>query len=287
MKYEIRPLPYVLGAEIYGLDISKPIDDDTIQSLNADWVQHKVLIFIDQKITDDEQVAFTRQFGVLEEFPMVDVRDKRHQEIFKVANVDDEGKALPIDHNTYRYLKVTQKWHIDSSYRLLPSRGSVLRGIELTRQGGETWFSDLEKAYEELPSELRKEIEGKKVVHDFEMSRRMVGNLTPLPPQERAAVPPVEHNFTRVHPESGRKSLFLSPVHTSHVVGMTSDESADLLTALTNFATQDKYIYKHRWWPGDVLMWDNRSIMHYAQPFDGRILRRQMHRTTLANELAK
>lgn len=286
MQYDIRPLPYALGAEVYGLDLSKPVSPEIIKQLNYHWIEHKVLIFIDQHITDDQQIEFTRLFGKLEEFPMNDVRDKKNQVIFNVANVDEKGKALPVDHNTYRYLKVTQKWHIDSSYRALPSRGSILRGIELTRQGGETWFCDLEEVYNDLPIALKSQIEGKKAVHDFEVSRRLVGNLTPLPPEEKAAVPPVEHSMVRVHPDSGRASLFLSPVHISHIVGMSMDESNDLLNELTEFATQDCYVYKHRWWPGDVLMWDNRSIMHYAQPFDGRILRRQMHRTTLANEAA-
>jgi alpha-ketoglutarate-dependent taurine dioxygenase len=283
-RFDIRPLHYALGAEVHGLDLAEPLDPGIIEALNADWVKYKLLIFIDQRLTDAQQVEFTRRFGPLEEFPMKDVRAGTQKEIFRVSNVDSQGRALPADHNTVRYLHVTQRWHIDSSYRAIPSKGSVYRGIELTRQGGETWFSDLEKVYEELPADLKRRVEGRKAVHDFEVSRRLVGNLTPLSPEEKAAVPPVEHPLVRIHSDSGRRSLFLSPVHTSHIAGVSKAESDALIEELMAFATQDRYVYKHRWWPGDVLMWDNRSLFHYAQPYDEANLRRVMHRTTLAGD---
>jgi alpha-ketoglutarate-dependent taurine dioxygenase len=286
MPLEIRPYPYGnhLSAEVRGIDLAASIDAETVRTLHDAWVKYKVLIFIDQHISDAQQIEFTKHFGPLEEFPMKAVRAETHSEIFRVSNIDTRGNHLPADHNTVRYLHVTQQWHIDSSYRAIPSKGSVFRGIELTRHGGETWFCDLEQAYEELPDALRKRVDGLRAVHDFEVSRRAVGNLAPLSAEERAAVPVVEHPLVRVHPVSGRRSLFLSPVHMSHIVGMSSADSSALIRELIDFAVQDDYLYKHRWWPGDVMMWDNRSLMHWAQPFDEHVLRRVMHRTTLAGE---
>jgi alpha-ketoglutarate-dependent taurine dioxygenase len=286
MPLDIRPNPYGnhLSAEIHSIDLAVPVDAATVRAIDDAWVKYKVLIFVGQNITDEQQIEFTKRFGPLEEFPMKAVRAATHNEIFRVSNTDPQGNHLPADHNTVRYLHVTQQWHIDSSYRAIPSKGSVFRGIELTRQGGETWFCDLERVYEDLPDAMRKRVDGLRAVHDFEVSRRAVGNLTPLSAEEKAAVPVVEHPLVRVHPVSGRRSLFLSPVHMSHIVGMSSAESKALLGQLVEFAIQDKYLYKHRWWPGDVMMWDNRSLMHWAQPFDERVLRRVMHRTTLAGE---
>ena len=284
MHFEIRPNPFglTLSAEVHGLDLSQPLDAETVRTLDAAWVRHKLLIFVDQHIDDAQQIAFTRNFGELEKFPMKSVRADTHEEIFRVSNVDTEGRHLPSDHNTVRYLHVTQQWHIDSSYRKVPSKGAVFRGLELTRQGGETWFCDLEQAYEDLPAARRAQVDELQAVHDFETSRRAVGNLVPLSAEEKAAVPVAVHPLVRTHPDSGRRSLFLSPVHTSHVVGLSPEDSRALLDELVHFAIQDKYIYKHRWWPGDVMMWDNRSLMHWAQPFDEQALRRVMHRTTLA-----
>jgi alpha-ketoglutarate-dependent taurine dioxygenase len=288
MPLEIRPSPYAnhIGAEVHNIDLAAPLDAATIRTLHDAWVEHKVLIFIGQNISDAQQLEFTKRFGPLEEFPMKAVRAADHSEIFRVSNVDTTGNHLPDDHNTVRYLHVTQNWHIDSSYRQYPSRGSVFRGIELTRHGGETWFCDLEQVYDELPDALRKRVDGLCAVHDFEVSRRVVGNLVPLSDDEKSAVPAAEHPLVRVHPDSGRRSLFLSPVHISHIVGLSSADGNALLSELVGLAVQDQYLYKHRWWPGDVLMWDNRSLMHWAQPFDERKLRRVMHRTTLAGDLA-
>jgi len=282
--FDVHPYPYVLGAEVHGLDLGQPIDDGTIKALYAEWVKYKVLVFVGQDISDAQQVDFTRRLGPLEQFPLGSVRDRAHKEVFRVANVGLDGKKLPVDDATWRYIKVTQSWHIDSSYRAVPSKGSLLRAVEVTRQGGETWFADLEKAYAGLPADLKRRIEGRKAVHDFEISRRRVGNLTPLTPAEKAAVPPMEHLFVRIHPDTGRRSLFLSPGHTSHIAGMSEEEGKALLDELVEFATQDEYVYRHRWWPGDAVLWDNRSVMHYAQPFDERVLRRVMHRTTLVGD---
>lgn len=284
---EIRPHPYGnLSSEVSGIDLAAPIDAETLRTIYDAWIRHKVLIFVDQEISDAQQIEFTKHFGPLEEFPMKAVRADVHQEVFRVSNVDTKGNHLPADHNTVRYLHVTQHWHIDSSYREIPSKGSVFRGIELTRQGGETWFCDLEQVYEDLPKALRELVERGRAVHDFEASRRAVGNLNPLSDEEKAAVPVVEHPLVRVHPVSGRRSLFLSPIHMSHIVGMSNAEGRALINELVDFALQDKYVYRHRWWPGDVLMWDNRSLMHWAQPFDEQAFRRVMHRTTLAGERA-
>ena len=165
MSFDIRPYPNAsqLGAEVHGIDLARPLDVHTVRALDEAWVRYKVLVFVNQHITDTQQIAFTRYFGPLEEFPMKSVRANTHSEIFRVSNVDVDGNHLPADHDTVRYLHVTQQWHIDSSYRQTPAKGSVFRGIELTRQGGETWFCDLERVYEDLPAPLRARVDGMQV----------------------------------------------------------------------------------------------------------------------------
>jgi alpha-ketoglutarate-dependent taurine dioxygenase len=285
MSYSLVPYTGPIGAEIRGLNCGADISELTLSSLYADWVKYKVLILVDQRIDDAEQIAFTRRFGPLEEFPLLSARDQLHREIFRVSNVDSvTNERLPVNDNKVRYLRVTQAWHVDSSYRAVPSMGSVFRGIEVTREGGETWFADLEKVYEELPQDLRRIVDTGRAVHDFEVSRSFVGGLVPLTADEKLAVPPVTHPLVRVHPDSGRKSLFLSPVHTSHLVGVAIEESVSILEALEKFATKDEFVYRHRWWPNDLMLWDNRSTMHYAQPYNAAVMRRIMHRTTVAGQ---
>ncbi len=252
--------------------------------LSAAWERHHVLVFRGQRIGDEAQVAFTRQFGELEIFPQQDDRAAAVPEIFRVANADEGGRILPPDGEHALVSSTVQFWHTDSSYRPIPAKGAVLHGIEIPEEGGDTLWVNLFAVYEALPPELAARIEGRKSRNSF-LFMRTSCNLPPMNPEEEEAVPPVEHALVRRHPD-GRKSLYLSPIYVDSITGLSFEESRALVEELTEFADQPEFTYRHQWRTDDVVMWDNRCTMHRVLPYDSAHVRRIMHRTTLAGDSA-
>lgn len=281
MDLAISKLHPHLGAEVSGINLADALDEATVEALRAAWVEHCVLVFRDQDITDAEQIAFSRRFGELEIFPQADNRTVRHPEIFNLTNVGEDGEILPPKHETVQFVSTTRNWHTDSCYRAIPCNGAILHGIETTAETGNTLFADLRAAYDTLPGALRKRIDGLKARHSFEYMRSAKKDLPPMKPEELATVPPVMHPLVRTHPVSGRKSIYLSPIYMERIEGLDDQETRDLIEELTEWASQDRFVYRHKWRPDDVLMWDNRSTMHLVTPFDAASERRVMHRTTL------
>ncbi|MGS0744033.1 TauD/TfdA dioxygenase family protein [Glaciimonas sp. GG7] len=281
-RLTVRPLSPVLGAEVLGIDMRMPLDAQTKQELHEIWMQHLVLVFPQQHITDLEHVEFTRNFGEPEIFHQDIIRSKRVPEIFRVSNVDENGVLMPLDHPTSRQVSLAQFWHTDSSYRAIPCTGSLLHGIEVSRTGGETQFTNMYAVYEALPEALKRECEGRKVLHDFEFLQKQ-NSLRPLTAEERAAMPPVWQPLVRRHPGSGRKSLYISPIYNEQVEGMPPGAGRSLIAELTAFAGQPQFVYSHRWETDDVVLWDNRCTMHQVTKFDADE-RRVMHRTTIVGD---
>ena len=281
MPLTVTPRHPALGAEVRGIDMRKPMDPTTVRAVRDAWTRHLVLIFPDQPITDQEHVAFTRQFGEPEIFHQTSLhlRSDDVKEIFLVSNVDAQNRIVMPSDPGQKQLNSSRQWHTDSSYKTLPSIGSLLHGIEISRTGGITQFINMYMVYDELPEPLRRQVEGRKARHDFAMLSRLTGAPAPSG-AERAAVPPVWHPMVRRHPESGRKSLFISSIYNDMIEGMGEDESRRLIEDLSAFAAQPKYMYRHVWEPHDVLMWDNRCTVHAVTPYDPHE-RRVMHRTTI------
>ena len=281
MPLTVTPRHPALGAEVRGIDMRKPMDPTTVRAVRDAWTRHLVLIFPDQPITDQEHVAFTRQFGEPEIFHQTSLhlRSDDVKEIFLVSNVDARNRIVMPSDPGQKQLNSSRQWHTDSSYKALPSIGSLLHGIEISRTGGITQFINMYMVYDELPDALRRQVEGRKARHDFAMLSRLTGAPAPSG-AERAAVPPVWHPMVRRHPESGRKSLFISSIYNDMIEGMGEDESRRLIEDLSAFAAQPKYMYRHVWEPHDVLMWDNRCTVHAVTPYDPHE-RRVMHRTTI------
>ena len=281
MPLTVTPRHPALGAEVRGIDMRKPMDPTTVRAVRDAWTRHLVLIFPDQPITDQEHVAFTRQFGEPEIFHQTSLhlRSDDVKEIFLVSNVDARNRIVMPSDPGQKQLNSSRQWHTDSSYKTLPSIGSLLHGIEISRTGGITQFINMYMVYDELPEPLRRQVEGRKARHDFAMLSQLTGAPAPSG-AERAAVPPVWHPMVRRHPESGRKSLFISSIYNDMVEGMGEDESRRLIEDLSAFAAQPKYMYRHVWEPHDVLMWDNRCTVHAVTPYDPHE-RRVMHRTTI------
>jgi taurine dioxygenase len=277
----VRKLHPLIGAAVTGIDLRQPMDQATYDAVHGAWMEHLVLVFPDQPITDEEHVAFTRYFGEPEIFHQSIIKSRRMREIFRVSNVDDDGVLMTPDNPTVKQVSLAQLWHTDSSYRTEPCMGSLLHGVEISRTGGITQFTNMYAVYDELPERLKAAVENRKAVHDFTNLHRL-RELRPMTQAEKDAVPPIWHPMVRRHPVTGRKSLFISPIYNNAVEGMNDAEAAALINELTAFAEQPRFVYGHQWEPHDIVMWDNRCTMHAVTPHDPTE-RRVMHRTTIVD----
>ncbi|HVZ08918.1 TauD/TfdA dioxygenase family protein [Rhodopila sp.] len=278
-RLEVRPLHPALGAEVRGIDMRRPLDQATFDALHEIWMRHLVLVFPEQHVSDAEHVAFTRHFGDPEIFHQNIIKSRRVPEIFRVSNVDDDGNLMPPDHPTVKQVSLAQFWHTDSSYREVPCTGALLHGVETSRTGGETQFTNMYAVYDALPDSLKQQIHGRRARHNFGHLHKLA-SLRPLTPEEEAAMPPVWQPMVRKHPVTGRTSLYISPIYNDEVEGLSAEEAKTLIAQLTEIAAEPRFVYRHRWSPDDVVMWDNRCTMHQVTPHDPRE-RRVMHRTTI------
>jgi len=281
-RLTVRKLHQALGAEVRGIDMRQPLDADTFRELHDIWMEHLVLVFPDQHVTDAEHVAFTRYFGEPEIFHQKIIRSERVKEIFRVSNVDENNILMPPDHPVAQQVALAQFWHTDSSYRQIPCTGALLHGVEVSRTGGETQFTNMYLVYDSLPDPLKQQIEGRKAQHNFGHMHTQA-KLKPLTEEEKAAMPAVWQPMVRKHPVTGRKSLYISPIYNDAIEGMASADARQLIAELTRIAADPRVVYTHRWETDDVLMWDNRCTMHQVTPFDPRE-RRVMHRTTITGQ---
>ncbi len=277
---EIRPLAPEIGAEIRGFDMREPLPAGLFEQIHAAWLRHKVLVFPDQPVEDKALLAFGRRFGELEVFHQNIIRSKHLPEIFRVSNVDEDGRLMAPDDPVQHQISLARRWHTDSSYRERPSVGSLLHGVEVTAEGGVTMFANMAAVLRALPDDVRRQVEGRRARHDFENLHRLKP-LKPLTDEERANMPPVWQPMVRRHPETGEASLYISPIYNDAVEGMAADRAAELIDMLEAFIDDERFIYRHRWRSHDVLLWDNRCTVHRVTPYDPA-KRRIMHRTTIA-----
>ena len=214
MAVVVTPRHPALGAAVRGIDMRRPLDVETIQAVRNAWTDHLVLVFPDQCISDQEHVAFTRHFGEPEIFHQtsLNLRSDRVREIFLVSNVDEQGRLMRPSEPSQKQLSSSRQWHTDSSYRPMPSVGSLLHGIEISRTGGVTQFINMYMVYDDLPEGLRRQVEGRRARHDFSMLHRLTGSPPPTA-AEQAAMPPVWHPMVRRHPASGKKSSGGTIIH--------------------------------------------------------------------------
>ena len=282
-----------LGAEISGVDLSKPLDDDTFAQVAKAFFDNEVAFFRDQRLTPQQQIDFTRRFGVLEQHVRKESRLGGFPEILIISNiVDENGRAIG-SQDAGRF------WHSDLSYKREPSMLSALYALEVpVRNGtalGDTSFASTTAAYDALPDAQKRHLETLKNVHSYRSYRaknleaqkeeqarggRVVEEHV-LTEEQLQSVPDIAMPIVRTHPVTGRKGLFVNEAHTSHIAGMPREESEALLNELYRHIVQPEFIYTHHWRPGDLLMWDNAAVQHKAT-FDYDLpLRRLMHRTTV------
>ncbi len=269
-----------LGARVSGVDLRK-LDDASFAEIEAAWHEHAVLIFEAQFLSDDEQIAFSRRFGALERL----ITDKApNPEIAYLSNQRANGKLIEPQGSYALFLLGNTFWHTDSSFKRVPAKASILSARQVPRDGGETEWADMRAAYDALDAGLRERIQDAVAVHSYRYSQGLIGGIEVLSDEEWEALPPVEHPLVRVHAATGRPNIYAGR-HASHIVGMDEEEGRALLERLTRDAAQAPRVARHRWSKGDLVIWDNRCVLHRGRTWPADQAR-VMARTTIAGEEA-
>ena len=276
---DVQPLSSVMGAEVRDVDLARPLTGAVCMSIRDAFRAYLLLSFPDQSLSEAQQIAFSRRFGELQVHVLDQYRHPAFPEIYLLSNVDQRTDATTGHHPD----KGTLVWHSDLSFQRRPALATMLYGLEVPRAGGDTLFADMYAAYEALPEAMRRRLNGLRATHDLDFSRRRAGE-PPMTDEQRRSAPPVDHPMVRTHPETGRKSLYISH-HVSRITGMTDDESQNLLVELMAHATSDRFVYRHKWRKSDVVVWDNRCTMHRATDYDPAAERRIMHRTVVLGDI--
>jgi len=288
MSISIRQLHPVFVGEVAGIDCREPLGREEVAAIEAGMDRYAVLVFRDQNINDEQQIAFTRHLGELEGYNTPGhVRRREDQRlgpgIADFSNLDKHGNIMSDEDRVWFFKLGDRLWHSDSSFRRIPAKYSLLSARVLPSWGANTEFADMRAAYGALDARTTDEVEELICEHSLIYSREAIG-FTDLTPEEIAAFRPVRQRLVRSHPMTGRKSLFLAS-HAGAIVGWTLPEARMFLRDLTEHATQREFVYSHSWRPYDLVMWDNRSTMHRARRFDRNEVR-DVRRTTLAGDVA-
>ena len=287
MPISIRQIHPAFAGEVSGIDCREPLGAEQVAAIEAGMDKHAVLVFRNQHITDDQQLAFTRQFGELENYKTGGHIRKRTDSrlapgIADFSNLDRNGRIISAEDRVWFFKLGDRLWHSDSSFRPIPAKYSLLSGRILPSWGANTEFADMRAAYDALDARTKAEVEDLVCEHSLIYSREAIG-FTDLTEEEIADFKPVRQRLVRTHPVTGRKSLFLSS-HAGAIVGWTIPEARMFLRELTEYATQPEFVYSHAWQPYDLIMWDNRTTMHRARRFDRKEVR-DVRRTTLAGDV--
>ena len=283
MNLTVTPLSPSFVAEIGGIDLRQSLDQDTVAALSGAIDTFGVLVFHGQRITDEQQQAFSRNFGDLETtvrayrkdfVPRLDVH------MADISNLDEQNRILPKNDRRRLNALGNRLWHSDSSFKRVPARFSLLSARAVPDQGGETQFADMRAAWDALPDSMKRRVEGMICEHTQIFSRGRIG-FTDWAPEELEKMAPVPQVLVRTHPGSGRESLYLSS-HAGRIQGMEEPEARLLLMDLNEHATQPRFVHTHIWRAGDLVMWDNRCTMHRAREYDETKVR-DLHRTTVSD----
>jgi len=291
MGISIKRLTPVFAGEVTGVDCKKPLSPDEVVAIHAGMNEYAILVFRDQKLTDEEQLQFTLHFGEIEKsrggtpghihFRTDDEARKLGASIVDFSNMAPSGQTLSRDSRAYMFKLADQMWHSDSSFKAIPASYSLLSGRSVVSWGGNTEFADMRAAYDALDHRLKREIEDLVCLHSNLYSRGKLG-VSDFSEEELHVFKPVRQRLVRRHPVTGRKSLFLSS-HAGAIEGMSIPEARMLLLDLTEFATKDRFVYVHQWRINDFVMWDNRATMHRGRRFDPNEAR-DIRQTRLAGD---
>ncbi len=283
MAINVRQIHPDFAAEIGGIDLRDDLDVTAVHAIEDALDRHAVVVLRDQRITDEQQIAFSAKLGPLETTihkirPGASLRlDAR---IADVSNLNEKAEVLAANDRRRMNGLGNRLWHTDSSFKATPAKYSLLSARTIPGAGGETQFADLRAAYDALDDGMKQRLQNLVAEHCIMWSRATIG-FTDYSEEERAALPPVPQRLVRLHPGSQRKTLYLAS-HARAIQGMPLPEALVLLMDLMEHATQREFVYTHTWQLGDLVIWDNRCTMHRARPYDLSVPR-DMHRTTVAD----
>ena len=279
MAISIARLNGGFGAEIRGVDLSSTITSPAFEEIHNAWLAHGILLFREQQLDDPALVTFSRQFGELEPKPASELRDSGESpaDIWVISNVVEDGRPIG------SLGAGEAEWHTDMSYIETPPMASALYALEVPAQGGNTWFLDMTAAFESLPDDLCRLVEHRRINHSASLTS--VGGLRQgaSAPTDVTTEPGAKHLVVRTHPETNARTLYLGRRSWAYVEGLPVPESEALLDKLWTHCTQPKFMTEHRWRVGDLILWDNRAVMHRRDVFDAGA-RRIMHRTQIKGD---
>ncbi len=277
MSLSVRRLAYGLGAEVSGLDLSRPLARSAFAEIRAIWLEHLVLVFPGQDITLEQHIEFSSGFGELEVHPKKHLRHAVYPPIFEVTNRVVDGRKSDT-------AEVGRLWHSDGAYTLRPPTGSLLHCRALPPVGGDTWFTNMYMAYDRLSPTLQGIVDALHVVNDLGARLETKGQDPQRVADHLRDNPPVVQPMVRTHPETGRKALYVNETVTREIHGMTREESDGLLRYLFRHSVRPEFTFRHRWAQHDLVLWDNRCAMHMAPADYDPVQLRHMCRTTIAGE---
>ncbi len=284
MALRITSLHPLIGARAEGVDLSRPLDRDEAAQIEAAMDRHAVLVFPGQQIDDEQQMAFGRNFGPIEQTrATVDVGKQRLADplMNDISNLDENGRILGTDDRRRMFNLGNRLWHSDSSFKATPAKYSMLHARLIPPEGGETEFADMRAAWDALPGKTQDKVRDLVCEHSLLYSRALLG-FSGFNEEERRQFAPVRQRLVRRHAGSGRLCLFLS-AHIGRIEGWPVPEAMALIRDLIEHATQREFVYRHRWTVNDLVVWDNRCTMHRGRPYDDRLYPRDMRRVTLSD----
>ena len=281
MVIDIQPLHPLFAGEVSGIDITRPLTRADVAAIESGMDRHAVLVFRDQQLTDEQQLAFSRNFGELEFTRGTGISKpgelRLNPAFADVSNLDTNNRPLARDNRRRLYSLGNRLWHSDSSFKAIPAKYSLLSGRIVSEKGGETEFADMRAAYDALDAATKTQIEDLVCEHSLLYSREQLG--FDLTPEERVTMQPVRQRLVRMHPATGRKSLYLAS-HIGTIIGWPMQEARAFIRDLIEHATQPEFVYAHKWRRWDLVMWDNRQTMHRVRRYD-ESKPRDMRRTTV------
>ncbi|GAN77778.1 TauD/TfdA dioxygenase family protein [Acidisphaera rubrifaciens] len=288
MSIEITPLHPLFVGEVAGADLRRALTAEEVRDIEAGMDRHAVLVFRDQMIDDEQQVAFTENFGAIEIAAGNQLKSQNESrrisvKLADISNLDGQNRMLARDDKRRMFNLGNQLWHSDSSFRAKPAKYSLLSARVVPPAGGNTEFADMRAAYDALDEATKAEVEDLVCEHSLLYSRGTLG-FTDFTDDERQMFRPVRQRLVRTHPVTGRKSLFLSS-HIGRIVGWPVPEGMAFIRDLIEHATQRQFVHAHVWRVGDLVMWDNRQTMHRARRYAETTHVRDMRRTTVAGEV--
>jgi len=274
-KITVHPTGAALGAELRGVDLSEPLDDETFAEVHRAWLEHLVIFFRDQRLTPGQQAAFARRFGELDVYPYVEP-------------VPGHPEVIPIIKKPEGVFNFGGAWHTDTTYTERPPKGTMLYAIQVPSSGGDTMYANMYAAWEALPEDKQRELRALRGVFTPSKVHGKDGyySRADYPMDKAQALDPsyrVEHPVARTHPETGRCALYFSAPHMDGFSGMSEEAGRELLGYLFGHATQPALTFRLKWQPGTLTLWDNRCVQHYAlNDYDGE--QRVMHRITIKGD---